>query len=143
MRRIILKICKIGCSYLDIIRLSSPTMHEDELKYVTEAYETNWMSTVAIMYLSIFFNHIGFPDTIGRAVVIAMIALAISIIAAMLYRRIQKRILERIEDCYPLGLLAMIMKKIFFGGEDQFCKSTLILQKVHYILRIRRPCVQP
>ena len=28
------------------IWLSSPTMHGDELKYVTEAYETNWMSTV-------------------------------------------------------------------------------------------------
>ena len=26
--------------------LASPTMHGDELKYVTEAYETNWMSTV-------------------------------------------------------------------------------------------------
>ena len=26
--------------------LSSPTMHGDELKYMTEAYETNWMSTV-------------------------------------------------------------------------------------------------
>lgn len=26
--------------------LSSPTMQGDELKYVTEAYETNWMSTV-------------------------------------------------------------------------------------------------
>ena len=26
--------------------LSSPTMHGDELKYVTEAYEMNWMSTV-------------------------------------------------------------------------------------------------
>lgn len=26
--------------------LSSPTMHGDELKYVTEAYETNWMSTM-------------------------------------------------------------------------------------------------
>ena len=26
--------------------LSSPKMHGDELKYVTEAYETNWMSTV-------------------------------------------------------------------------------------------------
>ncbi len=25
--------------------LSSPTMHGEELKYVTEAYETNWMST--------------------------------------------------------------------------------------------------
>lgn len=28
------------------IWLSSPTMHGDELKYITEAYETNWMSTV-------------------------------------------------------------------------------------------------
>lgn len=26
--------------------LASPTMHGDEMKYVTEAYETNWMSTV-------------------------------------------------------------------------------------------------
>lgn len=30
----------------DKIWLSSPTMHGDEIKYVTEAYETNWMSTV-------------------------------------------------------------------------------------------------
>ena len=28
------------------IWLSSPTMHGDELKYMTEAYESNWMSTV-------------------------------------------------------------------------------------------------
>ncbi len=28
------------------IYLSSPTMHGDELKYMTRAYETNWMSTV-------------------------------------------------------------------------------------------------
>ena len=28
------------------IWLSSPTMHGEELKYVAEAYETNWMSTV-------------------------------------------------------------------------------------------------
>lgn len=28
------------------VRLSSPTMHGDELKYMTQAYETNWMSTV-------------------------------------------------------------------------------------------------
>jgi len=26
--------------------LSSPTMHGDELKFITEAYETNWMSTI-------------------------------------------------------------------------------------------------
>ena len=28
------------------IWLSSPTMHGDELKFMTEAYDTNWMSTV-------------------------------------------------------------------------------------------------
>ena len=28
------------------IYLSTPTMHGEELKYVTEAYDTNWMSTV-------------------------------------------------------------------------------------------------
>ena len=28
--------------------LSSPTMHGEELKYMTEAYETNWISTVGV-----------------------------------------------------------------------------------------------
>lgn len=26
--------------------LASPTMHGDEMEYIKEAYETNWMSTV-------------------------------------------------------------------------------------------------
>ena len=30
------------------IWLSSPTMHGDEIKYITDAYETNWMSTVGV-----------------------------------------------------------------------------------------------
>ena len=32
--------------FKDKVWLSSPTMHGPELQYVTEAYETNWMSTV-------------------------------------------------------------------------------------------------
>ncbi|RHV56363.1 aminotransferase class V-fold PLP-dependent enzyme [Clostridiaceae bacterium OM02-2AC] len=32
--------------FKDKVWLSSPTMHGEELKYITEAYETNWMSTV-------------------------------------------------------------------------------------------------
>ena len=32
--------------FKDKIYLSSPTMHGDELKYMKEAYDTNWMSTV-------------------------------------------------------------------------------------------------
>lgn len=30
------------------VYLSSPTMHGDELKYMKEAYDTNWMSTVGV-----------------------------------------------------------------------------------------------
>ena len=32
--------------FKDTLWLSSPTMHGAELEYITEAYETNWMSTV-------------------------------------------------------------------------------------------------
>lgn len=32
--------------FIEKVWLSSPTMHGDELRYVTEAYDTNWMSTV-------------------------------------------------------------------------------------------------
>lgn len=32
-------------SFKNKVWLSSPTMHGDELKYMTEAYETNWMTT--------------------------------------------------------------------------------------------------
>ncbi len=32
--------------FLNKVWLSSPTMHGEELEYVTKAYETNWMSTV-------------------------------------------------------------------------------------------------
>ena len=34
------------CPLPERIWLASPTMHGDELKYMVEAYETNWMSTV-------------------------------------------------------------------------------------------------
>ena len=33
-------------SFKDKVWLSSPTMHGDELKYMKEAYDTNWMSTI-------------------------------------------------------------------------------------------------
>ena len=32
--------------FTDKVWLSTPTMHGEELKYITQAYETNWMSTV-------------------------------------------------------------------------------------------------
>ena len=39
--------------------LATPTMHGEELKYMTEAYETNWMSTVGAnnkLYVRIHFK---------------------------------------------------------------------------------------
>ena len=32
--------------FKDKVWLSSPTMHGEELRFMTEAFETNWMSTV-------------------------------------------------------------------------------------------------
>ena len=32
--------------FADRLWLASPTMHGEELTYIKEAYETNWMSTV-------------------------------------------------------------------------------------------------
>ena len=37
---------KDSAPFVDKVWLSSPTMHGPELKYVQEAYDTNWMSTV-------------------------------------------------------------------------------------------------
>ena len=33
-------------AFEDKVWLSSPTMHGEEIKYINEAYETNWMSTI-------------------------------------------------------------------------------------------------
>lgn len=39
-------ITKEFTAFQNKVWLSSPTMHGDEMKYMTEAFETNWMSTV-------------------------------------------------------------------------------------------------
>lgn len=49
--------------------LSSPTMHGDELRHVTEAYETNWMSTVGAN-IDIIEREI--PDLIGCEYAVAL-----------------------------------------------------------------------
>lgn len=60
------------------------------------SFELFLIHQLVIRYLSVVFNYIGFSDTIGRSVLLAVIALATSIIAAILYRRIQNRFSERI-----------------------------------------------
>lgn len=55
------------------------------------SFELFLIHQLVIRYLSVVFNYIGFSDTISSSVVLAVIALAISIIAAILFRRIQNR----------------------------------------------------
>lgn len=70
------------------IWLSSPTMHGDEMKYVTKAYETNWMSTVGenINELErIAVEYIGVKHAVALSSGTAALHLAVKLAAERLY----------------------------------------------------------
>ena len=54
--------------------LSSPTMHGEEIKYVQEAYETNWMSTVGANI-----NEVGWFGVIGTSLLAGILSLLTSV----------------------------------------------------------------
>ena len=64
------------------IWLATPTMHGDELKYMTEAYETNWMSTVGANINEVerlFCEKIGCKYTIGLSSGTAALHMAVKL----------------------------------------------------------------
>ncbi len=64
------------------IWLSSPTMHGEELKYMQQAYETNWMSTVGENINSVektFADYIGCKYAVGLASGTAALHMAIKL----------------------------------------------------------------
>ena len=68
--------------------LSSPTMHGEELRYMTEAYETNWMSTVGenINELErMVCEYIGTPYGVALSSGTAAIHLVVKLAAKRLY----------------------------------------------------------
>ena len=68
--------------------LSSPTMHGDELKYMQEAYETNWMSTVGANINDIekkIAEKIGCKDAVALSSGTAALHLAIRLAGERLY----------------------------------------------------------
>lgn len=70
------------------IWLSSPTMHGDELKYMTEAYETNWMSTVGKNINEVesqIADHIGCKYTVALSCGTAALHLAVKLAGEHLY----------------------------------------------------------
>ena len=70
------------------VYLSSPTMHGDELKYMQEAYETNWMSTVGANINEIerlMAEKIGCKDAVALSCGTAALHLAIKLAGERLY----------------------------------------------------------
>lgn len=71
------------------IWLASPTMHGEELKYMTEAYETNWMSTVGANINEIerlAADYIGVNHAVALACGTAALHLAVKLAAERLYQ---------------------------------------------------------
>ncbi len=72
--------------------LSSPTMHGDELKYMQEAYETNWMSTVGANINDIekkIAEKIGCKDAVALSSGTAALHLAIRLAGERLYGQVK------------------------------------------------------
>ncbi len=68
--------------------LASPTMHGDEIKYVQEAYETNWMSTVGANIGAVekqVSEKIGCKDAVALSAGTAALHLAIKLAGERLY----------------------------------------------------------
>ena len=70
------------------VYLSSPTMHGEELEYITEAYESNWMSTVGANLNAVeegICNYIGIGNGVALSSGTAALHLAIRYAGMKLY----------------------------------------------------------
>ena len=64
------------------IYLSSPTTHGDEIKYIQEAYDTNWLSTVGANINAVeemICDKIGCKNAVGLSAGTAALHLAIKL----------------------------------------------------------------
>ena len=111
------------------IWLSSPTMHGEELKYVTEAYNTNWMSTVGENIARIetqVAEKLGCKYAVGLASGTASLHLAIRLAGEKLYGipELGKGTLENKKVfCSDLTFCATINPIVYEGGIPVFIDS--------------------
>ena len=108
------------------IWLSSPTMHGDELKYMQEAYETNWMSTVGANINEVermTCEKIGCKYSVALSSGTAALHLAIKLAGERLYGQPapNKGTLEgRKEFCSDMTFDATVNPVAYEGGELVF-----------------------
>lgn len=105
------------------VYLSSPTMHGDELKYMQEAYETNWMSTVGANINEterLVAEKIGCKDAVALSCGTAALHLAIKLAGERLYGqpRVGHGSLEgRKVFCSDMTFDATVNPVAYEGGE--------------------------
>lgn len=96
------------------IYLATPTMHGEELKYVTEAYETNWMSTVGA--------NINEVERLTCETVGCKYAVALSCGTAALHLAIKLAGVKRGDKvfCSDMTFAATLNPVVYEGGEPVF-----------------------
>lgn len=99
------------------IWLSSPTMHGDELKYMTEAFETNWMSTIGENLESV---EASFSDMIGCKYAVALSAGTAALHLAVKLAGVKRN--ERVL-CSDMTFAATVNPVVYEGGVPVFVDS--------------------
>ena len=108
------------------IWLSSPTMHGDEMKYMKEAYDTNWMSTVGKNLDAIesqVADYIGVKYAVALSAATAALHLAIRLAGEKLYGQVRAHegvLSSRKVLCSDVTFDASANPVAYEGGEAVF-----------------------
>lgn len=111
------------------IWLSSPTMHGDELKYMKEAYDTNWMSTVGANIDAIedaMCERIGCGHAVALSSGTAALHLAVKVCGEELYGKPKPghgSIEGRRVFCSDMTFVATVNPVVYEGGIPVFIDS--------------------
>lgn len=116
-------------SFENKVWLSSPTMHGDELKYMQEAYETNWMSTVGANINEverIVAERVGVRYAVGLSAGTASLHMAMKLAGEKVYGKTElgkgafngKKVF-----CSDLTFDATVNPVVYEGGEPVFIDS--------------------
>lgn len=106
--------------------LASPTMHGEELKYMTEAYETNWMSTVGKNIDEterLLSDYTGVGFAVGLSCGTAALHLAVRLAGERLYGRhcaSQGTLTGHKVFCSDMTFAATVNPVAYEGGEAVF-----------------------
>ncbi len=99
------------------IYLSSPTMHGDELKYITNAYETNWMTTIGE---SIDAIEESMKEMVGCKNAVALSSGTAALHMAMKLAGVKK---DSVVLCSDVTFIASVNPAIYEGGIPVFVDS--------------------